>query len=645
MNTSLPGAPRPMKQVQIVLDIVVLVIAFACSYLLRFDFAVPRDQIDRALVQLPVVLSVQLIAIFLAGVTNFIWRYVGMTEVKAFARTIAIASVPLLLLRFGLTERFQDFRVPLSIIFMDAILAFCGLLGLRVLRRVLYEASKARSARSPHSPRRVLVVGAGDVGVMIAKEIGSGHTDLDLVGIVDDNPGSRGAMISGARVLGTTGDIAELCSEQDIEEVILAFSQASRHEIRRIVEICDEAEVKMRIIPSYHEVVGGSVRVDRLREVQIEDLLGREPVEVDIEGLRRMLAGRRVMVTGAGGSIGSEIARQVARFAPRHLLLVERSEAALFDIHRKLVADGTPQAEPVLADVGDEARMRAVFAQWRPEIVFHAAAHKHVPMVELNCSEAVRNNTLATRTLAQLAGEYDVRSFVLISTDKAIRPTSVMGATKRLAELVLQDVDAAYETQYIAVRFGNVMGSAGSVIPIFREQIENGGPVTVTHPEMERYFMTIPEASRLVLQASALGRGGQVLFLDMGEPIRIVDLAKDMITLSGLKPGTDIPIEFVGTRPGEKLYEELEHPDERLESTSHPKILLAHPKRPDGEATRTALTELNQLASLGMDAEIRQALARAVPEAHLDAERPAPGAPEARLERRPEAPARDRRAS
>lgn len=632
------GKGRPhVRQLQFLLDLGTLVLAFGLAYLLRYDFQVPKEELDSALVQLPVVLVVQLAAIFLFGISNFIWRYVGMAEIKVFALAAACSSLPVLFLRLGLPERFQEFRVPLSIIVMDSMLAFGGLLGIRVLRRLVYEADLARRTLG-HRKRRVLVVGAGDAGVMIAKEIRAGQTDLDLIGLVDDNPGSLGGMVSGVSVLGSTGALPELCRQHQIDEVILAINEASRHEIRRIVDICERASTSMRIIPSYHEVVGGSVEVNHLREVRIEDLLGREPVEVDEARLRTMLGGKRVMVTGAGGSIGAEIARQVAQFSPQLLLLVERSEAALFQIHREMAAGSARGCiEPVLADVGDESRMRTTFANHRPEIVFHAAAHKHVPMVELNCAEAVRNNTLATRRLARLAGDYDVATFVLISTDKAIRPTSVMGATKRLAELVVQSLGRGYDTRYLAVRFGNVMNSAGSVIPIFNDQIKNGGPVTVTHPEMERYFMTIPEASRLVLQASALGEGGDVLFLDMGEPIRIVDLARDMIVLSGLKPGRDVHIEFIGTRPGEKLFEELEHPSETLAATPHPKILLAQSTSSPPEALDEALEHLAELASLGMDAEIRESLAALLPEARISA-RDAPGASSA-LSRRDSRPA------
>ncbi|MEM9404774.1 MAG: nucleoside-diphosphate sugar epimerase/dehydratase [Acidobacteriota bacterium] len=611
------------RRMQILLDLITLVFAFAFAYLLRFDFAVPQDQLDRALIQLPVVISIQLLTVILTGMSTIIWRYVGIAEIQTFARAALLSSTPILLLRLGLPERFQDFRVPLSIIVMDAILAFGGLLGLRVLRRVLYEAMQARKNLQGQR-RRVLVVGAGDAGVLIAKEIRGGASDLELVGLVDDNPGSIGATVSGARVLGTTGAIGELCAEHRIDEVILAFSQASRHEIRRVVEICEEASVEMRIIPSYHEVVGGAVEVNRLREVRIEDLLGREPIEVDESRLLDMIEDQRVMVTGAGGSIGSEIARQIERLSPQRLLLVERSEAALFEIHRELSAlESNVEFEPILADIGDEARMRAVFSHHRPSRVYHAAAHKHVPMVELNCAEAIRNNTLGTQTLGQLASEYDVESFVLISTDKAIRPTSVMGASKRLAELAIQHLDKTSRTKFMAVRFGNVMGSAGSVIPIFSEQIKAGGPVTVTHPEMERYFMTIPEASRLVLQASAIGEGGDILFLDMGEPIRILDLARDMITLSGLKPEHDIPIEFVGTRPGEKLYEELEHPEEKLSGTSHPKVLIAHARDDSGiDGLARSLAHLGELADLGMEAEIRETIGRCLPESHVLGRRP-----------------------
>jgi FlaA1/EpsC-like NDP-sugar epimerase len=395
-------------------------------------------------------------------------------------------------------------------------------------------------------------------------------------------------------------------------------AHASRHQIHRIVKICDAIPVKVRIIPELYEIIEGQVEISRIRDVEIEDLLGRQPVQLDTESIKKELAGKTVMVTGAGGSIGSELARQVMRFAPAHLLLVERAEFALFDIDCELRADHpTRSIEALVADVGDASRMRAIFNRYRPQVVIHAAAHKHVPLMESNATEAVQNNVLNTRTVAELAGEFKSEVFVLISTDKAVRPTSIMGASKRAAELVAQDLNRAYATRFVAVRFGNVIGSAGSVIPIFREQIRNGGPVTITDKRMKRYFMTIPEAAQLVLQASVLGKGGEVFILHMGEPVRIMDLAETLITLSGLKPHEDIQIVETGVRPGEKLYEELSFETEETVPTSHPKIFINKLATAEPETLQTALKVLTRLVSERNEDELRRFLNGLLPEARL----------------------------
>jgi FlaA1/EpsC-like NDP-sugar epimerase len=450
---------------------------------------------------------------------------------------------------------------------------------MRVSRRALFEYQEKRDrAETVGTSERkpALLVGAGRAGLLAAREIsGVGDVALEVKGFVDDDPAKQGSVIHGFPVLGTTEDLARLVKEMGIAQVVITIARISRRDILRIIDVCHKIPVKLRIIPGLYQIIQGKVQVSRIRNVQIEDLLGREPVELDEEQVGKFLAGRTVMVTGAGGSIGSELARQVARFRPAHLLLVERAEFALFEIDQELRrAFPELSIQPLVADVGEEPRMRSIFNVHRPHVVLHAAAHKHVPMMEANPAEAIKNNILGTRTLGELAGETGVEAFVLISTDKAVRPTSVMGASKRVAELVVQDLGRKHPTRYVGVRFGNVIGSAGSVVPIFREQIRRGGPVTVTHPDMRRYFMTIPEAAQLVLQAGAMGEGGEIFILDMGEPVRILDLAVAMITLTGLKPFEEMDIVFTGLRPGEKLYEELELFGEDIAKTRHPKIFI-----------------------------------------------------------------------
>jgi FlaA1/EpsC-like NDP-sugar epimerase len=598
--------------------------AFVLAYLLRFDFAIPEKDLFRGLVQLSYVVLLQFGMLLLAGVYTFIWKFVGMAEIRAFLNAAIWSALPVLMLRIGLPDSLQLWRVPLSVIVIDTVLAFGGVLGARVLRRGLYERYEKRptAANGSNGKRKsVLLVGAGAAGVMAAKEILSCvDMNLEVKGFVDDDSGKQGALIQGIKVLGATQDLPSLVKELRIDHVVITIALASRQEISRIVRICEQIPVKVRIIPGLSEILEGKVEVNHIRNVEIEDLLGREPVQLDEEEIGHFLTGKTVMVTGAGGSIGSELARQAIRFQPSHLLLVERAEFALFEIERKLREVWPDQSmAPLVADVSDEARMQSIFAAYQPQVVLHAAAHKHVPMMEANPSEAVKNNVLATRVLGELAGQYQVQVFVLISTDKAVRPSSVMGASKRMAELVVQDLDRRFATRYVAVRFGNVIGSAGSVIPIFREQIRKGGPVTVTHPDMMRYFMTIPEAAQLVLQAAAMGEGGEIFVLDMGEPVRILDLAKDTITLSGLKPFEDINIVFTGIRAGEKLSEELVMSEEQITKTRHPKIFIGKIATYSEEKVRYALNRLAALCKEGPERELRGFLNELLPSAQLDA--------------------------
>lgn len=610
------------KQLQFVLDLTVLVLAFILSYLLRFDFQIPHNFLILGLTQLPYVVLIQFTALFMTGTYTFIWRYVGIGETRTFLKAALCSLLPILLLRLGLPAQFHGWRVPLSITIVDTVLAFTGIMMLRILRRFLYERfeKRRRQARvNPQQKKAVLLIGAGRAGVLAAREIqGRGDMAVEIKGFVDDDNRKHGSVVCGIKVLGTVAQLENLTRELEIDHVVITIAQASQKEIRRIVETCEKIPIKARIIPGFYEILGGNVEVSRIRDVQIEDLLGREPVYLEENNLTQFLRDRTVMVTGAGGSIGSELARQVLRFQPSRLLLIERAESALFTIDRELTSLSTNVAIlPMVADIGDGQRMRSIFESYQPAVVFHAAAHKHVPMMEFNPCEAVKNNILATKRLGEMAGEFSAETFVMISTDKAVRPSSIMGASKRVAELIMQNLNDQFATRFVAVRFGNVIGSAGSVIPIFQEQIRNGGPVTVTHPEMTRYFMTIPEASQLVLQAGAMGEGGEILILDMGTPVRILDLAKDTITLSGLKPYEDIEIVFTGVRPGEKLSEALIMTEEHMSKTRHPKIFIGKVATYPQETLNGALQRLAALAREGADEPVRVLLNELLPEARL----------------------------
>ena len=568
------------RPAQFLVDVTILTGSFFVAYLPAVNIQLGDFYFNTALGQLPLVIFVQFASMFLSGAYSILWRYVGIEDVWIFIRAALISGGILVAFRFILI--FSDFnlwQVPVSVILIDTVLGFGGLLGLRVLRRLLYEFTEKKSffsTRRRAKRKPAIVAGASRVGAALAREsAGRADSALEIRGFVDNDPKKHGASLSGYKVLGAISDLPRLVAELAAEEVIIAIDQARGREIRTILEICGAIPIRAKIIPSLNEIAEGSVSVNRIRDVRIEDLLGRDPVQLDDDNLHEFLTDKCVMITGAGGSIGSELVRQAARYGPSRLLLIERSEYMLFRLGRECEAEmADMECISLLADIGDEARMKSIFRAYRPDVVLHAAAHKHVPLMETNAAEAVKNNVFATLNLGRLAGESGVAKFVLVSTDKAVNPSSVMGASKRAAEIVIQHLNERFVTRFMAVRFGNVLGSAGSVVPIFNEQIKRGEAVTVTDPAMTRYFMTIPEASQLVLQAGALGRGGEIFILDMGEPVKILDLAEDMIRLSGLVPYEDIDIVFSGIRPGEKLFEELEITGENLLKTQHPKIFI-----------------------------------------------------------------------
>jgi FlaA1/EpsC-like NDP-sugar epimerase len=612
------------RPVQLILDLLVLGAAFLFSYLLRFEFHIPPYFLNNAFDQLPFVVLVQFATFFVVGGYALIWRYVSLEDAKFFIRAAIVSSAVLLLGRLLLPASFERWLVPVSVTITSTILGFGGVFALRMLRRSIYENYDRRGravSRRVAKRQAVLFVGAGNTGAVAVKEIlRRGDSGFDIKGFVDDDRQKRGGSVNGIKVLGTTHDLPRLVEDLQITQVILALDRTSGRDVRRITEICQDIGVKTRIIPAIHEIVDGQVQLERIRDVDIEDLLGREPVKLDSEKLHEFLTGKIVMVTGAGGSIGSELVRQVCQFNPAKILLVERAEFNLFEIDRELKSSFPDISRVALiADCGDAARMREIFAEFRPAVVLHAAAHKHVPLMEQNVCEAVKNNVFASELMARLAGEFRAEAFVLISTDKAVNPTSVMGASKRLAELAVQSQNQQFSaTRFMAVRFGNVLGSAGSVVPLFREQIRKGLPVSVTHRDMMRYFMTIPEASQLVLQAGAIGKGGEIFVLDMGEPVRILQLAEDLIRLSGLQPYEDIDIIFTGIRPGEKLFEELEISGEGLTRTAHAKIFIGKIAPASAVEVRRMLGNFAVAVQRKDALEIRRLFNQFLPEARVE---------------------------
>jgi FlaA1/EpsC-like NDP-sugar epimerase len=597
--------------------------ALGGAWLLRFEFHVPRAQKDLIHVWLPVLLAARTAVFYQWGLFRGLWRYTGAADAVSIVLATTVSS--LLLLAF-LVVAFGTF--PRSVVAIEWLNALILVGGTRFAIRAFRPKNPSDLQREKKADR-ILIVGAGDAGEMLIREIRQRHdAAYKVVGLLDDDDRKRGAHIHGVRVLGPTQDLALIAAQREVDEVIIAIPSATGQQMRRIVDLCKTAGVRFKTIPGIDHLIDGRVTFSQLRNVAIEDLLGRDPVQLDMEAISATMQGHVVMVSGAGGSIGSEICRQVCRFSPAVLVLVERAENNLFHIHRELLALH-PEVPllPCVADVSDEPRMRELFEKHRPTVVFHAAAHKHVPMMEWNPGEAVKNNVLGTKTLAELSDRFGVERFVMISTDKAVNPTSVMGVSKRVAEIFVQALSERSRTKFVTVRFGNVLGSAGSVIPIFQEQIARGGPVTVTHPEMKRYFMTIPEASQLVLQAGTMGAGGEIFVLDMGEPVKIADLARDLITLSGLKPGEDIEIRFTGIRPGEKLFEELSVDAEQAEKTRHPKIFVGRFRPHAWEKVQRHIFELVALAERGPE-QIREKFRAIVPEYRADPHAPAaPPAP------------------
>jgi FlaA1/EpsC-like NDP-sugar epimerase len=479
-------------------------------------------------------------------------------------------------------------------IMIDLFATILILASLRMVVRLYHEEFSAdKTARQ----KRLLIVGAGNAGEALLREITRLKSGFKVVGFVDDDPHKRGTNIHGISVLGRVDDLARICKKFAVDEIAIAIPSASRSQLRRVIQVCEGTKLRFRTVPSITDIASGKLLVSQIRDVEINDLLGRDVVQLDLDKIGQFLRDKVILVTGAGGSIGSEMCRQVCHFGPKRLLLLEQAENPLFFIEGEL-RKGFPQValQPVIADIIDRVRIEQIFEHYRPQVVIHAAAHKHVPLMEANPGEAVKNNVLGTMTIANAADRFGAGSFVMISTDKAVNPTSIMGSSKRIAEMYIQDLNTTSKTHFITVRFGNVLGSNGSVVPIFKKQIAEGGPVTVTDPEMKRYFMTIPEASQLVLEAASMGAGGEIFVLDMGEPVKIVHLARELITLSGFRPDEDIEIVFTGLRPGEKLFEELSIQGEDMLPTRHPKIAIWKTIPSDRQALRDKIGKLLEVA-------------------------------------------------
>lgn len=588
--------------------------SFYFSYDLRWDFRVPPQfQADRMAYLFPVV-ALKLLLLLVFGQFRSLISYFGLPDLFRIALALSFCSWVLLLLWQVTDARMAP---PRGVILIDFVLCMASLCTIRLALRLLREQVIAPGS-SVAQQVRVAIAGAGDSGAAFAYELMRSRTRrLRPVIFVDDNPRKRNQRIHGLSVMGSIDDLAWLIPRYRIDKVVITMPSANAKKIKEIVDLARRCNVPAEIMPSVQQLASGEVKVDRIRPVELEDLLGREPAKLDSETIDGLIRNRVVLVTGAGGSIGSELARQIASRSPDRLLILDQSEVQLFLIEQELMAAGFGGVVvPLIADILDAERIEGILERYRPELVFHAAAHKHVPMMERQPAEAVKNNSFGTALLCLLCSRHRVGRVVLISTDKAINPTNVMGASKRMAELAMQARQGARgnRTQFMAVRFGNVLGSSGSVIPTFKKQIAAGGPVTVTHKDVTRYFMTIPEAVGLVLQAATMGQGGEIFVLDMGKPVKIIDVARQLIELSGFRPDIDIEIRIVGLRPGEKLYEELQHSNEQYQPTSHPRVMRFVGEPPTVEAIEACFAELEEVIARNEPREIKAAIQRYVPE-------------------------------
>lgn len=597
------------RSVLMFFDILIINLTLWLSLTVRFEGNIPLTYQNKWLYFAVLFTSARIVCFYLFGLYNRLWGYSSLPEMIQIIKAISSSS----LLVFFLDRILLTSSIPKSIHLLSLVFDFLLIGGSRFAIRLRQEILSTFENRKQQG-RRILIIGAGQAGALIIREMQKKPTPYLPVAIVDDDYHKLKQLLHGVPVVGSIRQLPQVVKDYQIDEILVAIPSASKKRLREIVATAKESGLPVRIVPGLLATSSKEITLDQVREVRIEDLLGREPVKLNVEEIAGYLKGERVLITGAGGSIGSELCRQVARFEPECLFLLGRGENSIYEIDQEL-KETFPALHktPIIADVRDRGRLEQVFREYRPTVVFHAAAHKHVPLMENAPDEAVKNNVFGTRNVAELSDKYQVKRFVMISTDKAVNPTSVMGATKRVAEMLIQLLAQKSKTKFCAVRFGNVLGSRGSVIPLFQHQIAKGGPVTVTDPEMVRYFMTIPEAVSLVIQAGAMGEYGEIFILDMGEPVKIIDLARDLIRLSGLEPGKDIEIQYCGIRPGEKLYEEILTAEEGTNSTRHERIYMSRPNDINPERFWEDLTYLEKWVSVADRVKVVAKLTQMVP--------------------------------
>lgn len=614
------NVPESRVILLVMADVLSVLIAAFLSLYMRYDFKfmdVPREFWEAALIACIPNALVTLLVFKCFRLYKSVWRYASDTELVNIIVAVVICAVIQ-----PLSTWILHLHLPVSYPFYYGIILLGMTMVVRFSYRILtFFQKRGMNQQSARKKVNCMIVGAGAAGNAILKEIGSSrYLSMNVACVIDDNEGCHGKYLHGVPIIGGRDVIKDAVGKYDIDEIIIAIPSASRKALKPILDICKETGCKLQILPGMYQLISGQVNVSQLREVQIEDLLGRDPIEVNVDEIMHYVQDKTVLVTGGGGSIGSELCRQIAAHQPKQLIIFDIYENNAYEIQQELrMKHPDLHLQVLIGSVRNEARVNAIFEAYKPDIVYHAAAHKHVPLMEDSPREAIKNNVFGTLKVAQAADKYGAKRFVLISTDKAVNPTNIMGASKRICEMIVQSLNRKSNTEFVAVRFGNVLGSNGSVIPLFKKQIEKGGPVTVTSPEMVRYFMTIPEAVSLVLQAGAYAKGGEIFVLDMGEPMKIVDLAKNLIMLSGLKEGEDIEIEYIGLRPGEKMYEELLMNEEGLHETANRMIYIGNPIVFDEEALETYLGKLQQLVETEQG-DVRDIVKELVPTYHYTEE-------------------------
>ena len=584
----------------VVSDIILLNLSFFFSILIRFDGKLPKQYIDVYIAHILVYLLIKLVVFKYFKLYSSLWRYASIDELIKVAVAVVVANA--LVLSYIII---RDDTLPRGVYVLTTLIDMALIGGSRFSYRVSRKVS--RTQNHSKNEKRIMIVGAGAAGVMVLKEINENmDSHSRAVAFIDDDKTKRGKIINNVPVLGNKFDIYSVSINHEIDEIIIAIPSSSKSELKEILEECKKTKCKIRTLPGMYDLIDGKVSISQLRDVQIEDLLGREEVRLDEKIICEYINNKSVLITGGGGSIGSELCRQIAKFEPKKLVILDIYENNAYDLQIELLDTYDDlNLQVIIASVRDAQRIDQVIRDIKPDIVFHAAAHKHVPLMEANPQEAIKNNVLGTFNLVQAVDKHKIKKFVLISTDKAVNPTNIMGASKRLCEMIVQSTNEISDSDLVAVRFGNVLGSNGSVIPLFKRQIERGGPVTVTDPDIIRYFMTIPEAAQLVIQAGSIANGGEVFVLDMGEPVKIAELAKDLIKLSGFEPFEDIDIQFTGLRPGEKLYEELLLDDEGISSTNYEKIFIGKPMYNDYELLLENIESLRHTLKTGDDKDIK----------------------------------------